>query len=115
MMSGKSTVINMTTISTNRNGIFCFTIFSSDCFDVPWATNKFMPSGGVRKPMTSPKRAVDILLGNNQDRLPVCCCARSLGACLLKVSKEDLAQGGAFFERPGDVVARQLEAIARTT
>ena len=55
MMSGKSMVINMTTISTNRNGIFCFTIFSGDCFDMPWATNKFMPSGGVRKPMTSPK------------------------------------------------------------
>jgi len=36
MMSGKSTVINMTTISTNRNGTFCFTIFSSDCFDMPW-------------------------------------------------------------------------------
>jgi hypothetical protein len=51
MMSGKSIVINMTTISTNRNGIFCFTIFSSDCFDMPWAMNKFMPSGGVRKPM----------------------------------------------------------------
>ena len=45
----------MTTISTNRNGILCFTIFSSDCFDMPWATNKFMPSGEVRKPMTSPK------------------------------------------------------------
>ena len=44
-------VINMTTISTDRNGIFCFTIFSSDCFDMPCATNKFMPSGGVRKPM----------------------------------------------------------------
>ena len=29
VMSGKSMVINMTTISTNRNGIFCFTIFSS--------------------------------------------------------------------------------------
>jgi hypothetical protein len=51
MMSGKSMVINMTTISSNRNGIFCFTIFSSDCFDMPWATNKFMPSSGVRKPM----------------------------------------------------------------
>jgi hypothetical protein len=51
MMSGKSMMINMTTISTNRNGIFCFTIFSSDCFDMPQATNKFMPSGRVRKPM----------------------------------------------------------------
>ena len=35
MMTGKSMVINMTTISTNRNGIFCFTIFSVIAFDMP--------------------------------------------------------------------------------